>query len=141
MSHGVLDSASHVIAGLLLIYQIDQAPFERQTEKILEAARREHRLRVCGSLAAAQANLDDTWKEAQGRDRDHLRQSYDFISGQLESWRSLGVLPSEDRCRVSVEKSRSNPTDFGVEIYRLDGTDSPHRRVNWSYRLTLGRGM
>lgn len=136
MSHSVLDFASHVIAGLFLIYRIDHAAIDSGLRSISDEARREHQLHVCGAVMAAVANLDDTWREAKGSEQDHLKQAFDFLSDRIAAWRELGILPKEESCRIDVDNEHMDVQAFQVEAYRLDGGDNPSRRVNWSYRFT-----
>ena len=140
MSHSLLDSASHVLAGMFLLYRVEQAPLHLEVKTILEESRGEHQMYVCGSLAAAVANLEDTWREATGSERDHLKQGYDFISENLEYWRSQGLLPSKARCQGLNENVQPD-RGFRTETYRIDGGDNPRRRVNWAYRVTHSRGI
>ena len=137
MSHGVLDSISHVLAAGFLVYRIADTSLDLVAEKPLLAMRSEQQLHVCGSIEAAVANLNDTWQEARGREKPQLHQGYLNILRDIDEWGEHEGLPSKNSCSQNLELSRSGQIlSFSSDAYRLDFADAPKRRVNWRYRLT-----
>lgn len=140
MSYGILDSTSHVLATVFLIYRVAGTSFEPLVVEPLNVMMREHRLRLCGSIEAANANLDETWREAKGAEKALLKKGYSEVRARLSRWRDDGVLPTSESCKeqmVGAHQGAAQP--FGFELYRLDEVDDPHRRVNWRYRIVAGR--
>ncbi len=131
MSHGVLDSISHVLAAGFLVYRIANTSLNEITEKPMSAMRSEQQLHVCGSIEAAEANLNDTWQEARGREKTRLHQGYLNILRDIDEWHESDVFPSASTCSQNLEILQ-----FSSQAYRLDFADAPKRRVNWHYRLT-----
>lgn len=137
MSHGVLDSISHVLAAGFLVYRIANTSLNEIAEKPMSALRSELQLHVCGSIEAAEANLNDTWQEARGREKTQLHQGYLNILRDIDEWRERQVFPSVSACSQNLELSRSGQIlQFSSQAYRFDFVDAPKRRVNWHYRLT-----
>lgn len=126
MSHGVLDSISHVAAAGFLAYRIVTTPLSEVAQVPMEYQMKEQTLHVCGAIAAALANLNDTWQEATGPERKQLEDGYHSIAHQIDDWRTRHLIPTTSECEA-------------IELYRLDGADAPRRRVNWSYRLVATR--
>ena len=83
MSSGILDSASHVLATVFLIYRIAGTSFEPVVVESLKISTREHMLRVCGSIEAANANLQETWREAKGQEKSQLKYGYAALVARL----------------------------------------------------------
>lgn len=124
MSHSVLDSISHILATGFLIYRVTNTSIDQVATEPLIAIAAEQRRHVCGSVDAALANLDDTWREAKRSERNLLHMGYLNVLDQMIQWREDGVLPDSESCSKAVE------------IFRLNFVDAPKRKVNWSYRIT-----
>lgn len=136
MSSSVLDLTSHVLATAFLIYRIAGTSFEPFVAGPLEAVMREHQLRVCGSIDAATANLDETWREAKGAEKEQLKNGFHEVLATLARWRDEGALPTSEYCQEWAARNPNPLTQrFRFELYRLDEVDEPIRRVNWRYRI------
>jgi hypothetical protein len=136
MSHGVLDSMSHVLAAGVLVYRIANTSLDQVVEKPVSALIAEQRLHVCGSIDAALANLSDTWQEARGLEKSRLHQGYLKTLSNVDEWRENEVLPNANTCSQNLELNQSGQIlSFSSQAYRLDFADAPKRRVNWRYRM------
>lgn len=136
MSYGTFDTISHILATLFLISRIAETPFEPFVATAVEAIAAEHKLRVCGSVAAAAANLRDTLAAGSGREKECFKHGYKAILGKIEEWQLSHDLPSPENCSVVILLDGGQVEVLQTELYQLDGDDAPKRRVNWNYRIT-----